>query len=682
LEIDDQHNRTKVCLDKPLGSRFPRVDPPAIAPKVYVLRLRAAIFGHNAQVWKTLPVNLRIGERDPHNPYSNVSFIDGKYKNDENSWAEASFTTNNRSINLDNVYSQIVLDSWIVLANTSNVELYGVTKVSEETVTEFNMTAKTTCLGISGENIEEFSRRSTTVYAQSEELELAESPVITVPSAPSEKLRLSERTMAPVEGSVITLDGLVPDLQREQVLIISGKKLHAKIADDVKEAELTLGSASLRPGEVLQLIKPPREKDGTVAWHLKRHDGTEGVIIDKKKQISLESADKNDEIVSEVVVVKEISGDPTTIKLKEQMKNCYDRATVAINANVAFATKGETVEEIMGNGDAGQQYQTFMLRQPPLTYVRAPTSSGIESTLKIRVNDLLWLEVPTLYERGPFERIFIARNGDDGKTTIKFGDGWAGARLPSGQQNVRAVYRKGIGLSGLVKAGQLSLLMSRPPGLKEVTNPIDASDAADPEKMNEAKRNAPLKVLTLDRIVSLRDYEDFAMAYTGIDKAIATWTWDGEKRGIFITIAGPGGVTSPDDNLINSLMDSMKKSGDPLVSLRIKQFIPRKFRIIASIKANPDYIPEKVQEAVKKNLIEKFSFEMRFFGQSVTLSEVIAVIQEVKGVISVDVDELYRTDGKGGNGLEKPLPAFIPPEAESAELLTLDSDLTNLKVTI
>ena len=55
-----------------------------------------------------------------------------------------------------------------------------------------------------------------------------------------------------------------------------------------------------------------------------------------------------------------------------------------------------------------------------------------------------------------------------------------------------------------------------------------------------ARRNAPLTVLTLDRIVSLRDYEDFARAFGGIAKALATWTWDGQRQGIFVTVAGVG----------------------------------------------------------------------------------------------------------------------------------------------
>ena len=42
----------------------------------------------------------------------------------------------------------------------------------------------------------------------------------------------------------------------------------------------------------------------------------------------------------------------------------------------------------------------------------------------------------------------------------------------------------------------------------------------------------------------------------------------------------------------------------------------------------------------------KFSFASREFGQPVTVSEVMSVIQQVKGVVAVDIDYLCRSDKK------------------------------------
>src|SRR6185295_4228754 len=102
-----------------------------------------------------------------------------------------------------------------------------------------------------------------------------------------------------------------------------------------------------------------------------------------------------------------------------------------------------------------------------------------------------------------------------GKTFVQFGDGNTGARTPTGQGNIRATYRKGIGKAGNVKAGQISLLLTRPLGVKDVINPMPASGGDDAETLAGARTNAPLTMLTLGRIVSLQDYEDFARSFAG-----------------------------------------------------------------------------------------------------------------------------------------------------------------------
>jgi hypothetical protein len=82
-------------------------------------------------------------------------------------------------------------------------------------------------------------------------------------------------------------------------------------------------------------------------------------------------------------------------------------------------------------------------------------------------------------------------------------------------------------------------------------------------------------------------------------------------------------------------------------------------------------------------LEEKFSFDARAFGQPVTLSEVIAVMQDVSGVVAVDVDKLHRTDENETRSTF--LRAFAPqvgadPDTPAAELLTIDPEAIELRV--
>jgi hypothetical protein len=57
-----------------------------------------------------------------------------------------------------------------------------------------------------------------------------------------------------------------------------------------------------------------------------------------------------------------------------------------------------------------------------------------------------------------------------------------------------------------------------------------------------------------------------------------------------------------------------------------------------------DYIVEDVLTAASKALQDTFSFEARDFGQSVSPSEVVAVMQGIEGITAVDLEELGGQD--------------------------------------
>jgi predicted phage baseplate assembly protein len=207
-------------------------------------------------------------------------------------------------------------------------------------------------------------------------------------------------------------------------------------------------------------------------------------------------------------------------------------------------------------------------------------------------------------------------------------------------------------------------------------NPRPAEGGDDPEPATSARENAPLTVRTLDRVVSLTDYEDFARAYAGIKKALATWSWDGERRGVFVTVAGPGGAPVA-DGVVELLLGAIRKAGDPYVPLRVASYRPARFTTGFKLKVDPVHPKDKVTSAVVGTLRAAFGFEARAFGQQVALSDVIATIQNVDGVTAVDVDALDRTDGIGGSGLTAPLHCAVPQAtslagSQAAELLTLD----------
>jgi predicted phage baseplate assembly protein len=297
---------------------------------------------------------------------------------------------------------------------------------------------------------------------------------------------------------------------------------------------------------------------------------------------------------------------------------------------------------------------------PPLTYVSAPTPEGVESTLKILVNDVRWHEADSIFGLGPTDRKFVTRAGDDEVTTAVFGNGEQGARLPTGTANVRAEYRQGIGKSGNVRAGQISQLTMFPLGVRSAVNPLRASGGADSETRDQARKNAPTPLMALDRLVSTQDYADFARTFAGVGKAFAIRLSDGRRELVHVTIAGADDAPiDTNSDVFRNLRDALRRFGDPAtpIALAVRELMA--LVISAKVRLLPDYVWEKVEPKIRASLRDAFSFERRELGQDALRSEAIGAAQSVEGVAYVDVDVFGGVpeklpDAQGGRRLLTP----------------------------
>jgi predicted phage baseplate assembly protein len=340
--------------------------------------------------------------------------------------------------------------------------------------------------------------------------------------------------------------------------------------------------------------------------------------------------------------IDEVSG--TSVTLADDLSAPMDRESVRIAGNVVLATHGETVaDEVLGSGDGTASNQRFTLRKPNLTHVAAKTPSGVADSLEIRVDGVLWTEVPSLYPAGPHDRVYVVRIADDATATVIFGDGAHGARLPTGQENVHARYRSGIGLDGLVDPHALTLLPQRPLGVATVDNPLPSGGANAPETLAEARTNAPLTVLTLDRVVSLADYEDYARSFGGIAKARAVSLPGAAVPTVFITVVGSRG-SAVQETTIDDLLGALDTVRDRSAVVRAESFTPVGFRLAVQVLADPARLFADVQAAVLQAVETSFSADNLSFGQPVTAATVIAATQAVDGVVAARLTELRLAD--------------------------------------
>jgi hypothetical protein len=576
--------------------------------RVYAMRVAARPWGHNA------PLRLVSHSEGP------ATFEEWDIEDPQNTGKNPDLPQHlaNR-VFLDNDY-EMTDDSLVVIDPGSGPQLIDVTEIRHVSLNAYGLSGKSVRISWGKEpdwlGRKDFTTvRTTRVFAGSELLELAEAPIV-----------------EDVDGDTIRLDSLYDGLEPGRWVIVEGER--TDIVDErgatvpgVVAAELVMVASVRHEVKGFKNTAPP---PGEVRHTVITLAGDVPGIPSRRDD------DPNPRVPGTATGAQGRGGVPAKMS---GLAYRYKRGTVVIHANVAPATHGETRSEVLGSGDASVPVQSFALKQPPLTHVSAATPSGIASTLKVRVNDLLWHEAPSLAGLDPTDRKYVTREDDTGVTSVIFGNGVRGARLPTGRENVRALYRSGIGRIGNVAAGRLSLLATRPLGVKGVVNPLPATGGADRDSAASIRRNAPIALMALDRLVATPDYENFSRNFGGVGKARATR----DAEGVRVIVAGVDDIPIAEGSeLIRNLETALRSFGDRQVAVRVE---PRKRLILvmqAGVRIDPDYEWAVVEPKIRAALLEAFSFERTELGDCLPLGRALAAIQAVPGVVYSDIDVFDR----------------------------------------
>ena len=234
------------------------------------------------------------------------------------------------------------------------------------------------------------------------------------------------------------------------------------------------------------------------------------------------------------------------------------------------------------------------------------------------------------------------------------------------------------------------LFQTRPLGLRAVQNPLPATGAEAPATGVVSKGDVPESVLTLDRVVSLTDYETFAQTFAGIGKARAAFLRRGEAQRVHITLALADGSPVPDDAVIlANLREALDAVRDTTTPVEMAGNDRIWFRVAAKLRVAADYLFTNVAAAASEAMTRAFSFEQRAFGQDVSAAEVVALIQGVPGVEAVDLDGLVIPPDLSDQTIPAQVTALLTAEEARwngvailpAELLLLDPSLHGLTFT-
>jgi predicted phage baseplate assembly protein len=354
----------------------------------------------------------------------------------------------------------------------------------------------------------------------------------------------------------------------------------------------------------------------------------------------------------------------TPVVLQSPLSNLYTTAGSVVLANVSTATHGETVrDEILGSGD-GSPFQTFTLKKGPLTYLPASQADGsaaVQSTLDVTVNGVLWQEVATLYGNSADAQVYTAAIDESGASVVRFGDGTYGACPPTGQDNIRARYRRGLGTAGNVGTGLLAQLLDNQPGLKSVSNPFAATGGADPAQIDQIRTFAPSVGRVFGRAVSVADYEALSLGYPGVSKASASWSPPGAVGGgsaglpaVMLTIATQDQTPlASQPAFARAFRAYLDLRRDPNIPLRLLDYTPVFIEVSAVLDISDRY-PRTATLTRALSALRPgpnsggapgfFAFERLKFGQSITLASIYSALQAVPGVRDATITTFRRLD--------------------------------------
>lgn len=274
-----------------------------------------------------------------------------------------------------------------------------------------------------------------------------------------------------------------------------------------------------------------------------------------------------------------------------------------------------------------------------------------------------WSAQSDLLGSGPADSHFVVEIDDDRFAHLRFGDGDCGRQPPAGK-TFRACYRIGNGPIGNVGADSITRFVFRGTdsgsGVLAARNPLPAIGGTVPESVAEAKLRAPFTIRNrLERAITAADYAAIVMREfpAQVQRATAVMRWSGDGPDVLVAVDALGSE-KPSDALLKRIwrrLQKYRRIGHDVYVVPAR-LVPLSLSLTVCVKSS--YLRGHVKAAVLAALSSRrlpggalgfFHPDRLSFGESIYVSQIVAVVQAIEGVESVVVTTLERL-GEGSHG--------------------------------
>ena len=305
------------------------------------------------------------------------------------------------------------------------------------------------------------------------------------------------------------------------------------------------------------------------------------------------------------------------------------------------ALEGETLDEVVGVSD-GEAWQEFYLPR-----------SGVIEILDATIAGHTWSVVDSLADQLENAEVFSVDIDAWRRAEVLFGDGRTG-KIPPADENISVRYRIGGGVVGNVAPDTITNvrnIATDSAGHKvsvNVTNRDWASGGADPESIESIKLWAPRYYEAQNRCVTQQDYEAIAIKFNGIAKARAfVRERSGEANVISLYVLTyssiQGSVALPSQALKDDLLAYMNRYKMLTDWIEVTDGSWRFVDFTGNVIISDGFSPANIRERIKAALQSLMDIETREMGQPLRISDVYAAIDNIEGVIFVELDTPTQT---------------------------------------
>ncbi len=355
--------------------------------------------------------------------------------------------------------------------------------------------------------------------------------------------------------------------------------------------------------------------------------------------------------------------------------------------NTIEACQGSTVkDQILGSSDGNPNQRMNMkstsLIDGPQLHIKAleiPSEDEKNEIYREEGNDAIletpntisgemevwirWHEVSNFIGSKPYSRHYVL---DHSTGIVTFGNGKSGLIPPRGVNNIKATFRVGGGMAGNIERGTITLIKTTLPGIESVNNPVSADGGSELEKMETITERGPSTIRHRNYAATSSDYEYLVCQACGtcvarvksLPNRNRTLAFEPGWVTLIIVPNSEGAKVEPESGLLKRIEDYIEKKAfvglTEKSNTRINITGPNYVRISVDIEIIPQDISES--QAVKQRVLlslNDFLHPLKGgpsgvgwdFGRDVFMSELCRVVEGVKGVDHINLDN---TSLRGG----------------------------------